>query len=194
MRDNIDLAPTPEQTAGPFFHLGCTTSHSVSCMAGPNTKGERMRLICRVLDGDGVTVSDAMIEIWQADSEGRFNRPGDSRSGEADPAFKGFGRLASDEWGRCVFDTVRPGRVPGGGNTLQAPHFNVSIFARGILKRLVTRIYFAEDPANAEDPILSSVPAERRITLMARSGADNPGDLHFDVRLSGRDETVFFDI
>lgn len=163
-------------------------------MAGPNAKGERVRLICRVLDGDGVPVNDAMIEIWQADSEGKFNHPGDSRSGHADPECKGLGRLATNENGICIFETIKPGRVPGNGNTLQAPHFNVSIFARGILKRLATRIYFAEDPANAEDPILSLVPAERRPTLMARSDADHPGDLHFDLRLSGRDETVFFDI
>lgn len=163
-------------------------------MAGPNAKGERVRLVCRVLDGDGTPVSDAMVEIWQADSAGKFNHPGNAASRQADPACNGFGRVATDEDGICVFETIKPGRVPGNGNTLQAPHFNVSVFARGILKRLVTRTYFAEDPANAEDPILSLVPPERRHTLMARPDADNPRDLHFDLRLSGRDETVFFDI
>lgn len=163
-------------------------------MAGPNAKGERVRLVCRVLDGDGTPVSDAMVEIWQADSAGKFNHPGNAASRQADPACNGFGRVATDEDGICVFETIKPGRVPGNGNTLQAPHFNVSVFARGILKRLVTRTYFAEDPANAEDPILSLVPPERRHTLMARPDADNPRDLHFDLQLSGRDETVFFDI
>lgn len=163
-------------------------------MAGRGAKGERVRLICRVVDGNGIPVNDAMIEIWQSDAEGKFNHPADSRSERADPAFKGYGRLATDKGGVCVFDTVRPGRVPGCGSTLQAPHFNVSVFARGILKRLATRIYFAEDPANAEDPILALLSPERRHTLMARPDSGNPGDLHFDVRLSGKDETVFFDV
>jgi len=194
LRDDIELTPTAEQTAGPYFHLGCTTSHSVSCMAGRDSKGERMRLVCRVLDGDGIPVNDAMIEVWQADSEGRFNHPADSRSGGVDPSCGVFGRLATDEDGVCVFDTVKPGRVPGIGSTLQAPHFSVSVFARGILKRLATRIYFAEDPANAQDPILALVPPERRHTLMARSDPSDRSVFHFDVRLCGKDETVFFDV
>lgn len=163
-------------------------------MAGPDAKGQRVRLICRVLDGDGIPLNDAMIEIWQADSEGRFNHPADRRPGHADPACRGFGRLATDEQGCCVFDTVKPGQVPADNNRVQAPHFNVSIFARGVLKRLATRIYFQGDPANGDDPILVLVPAERRHTLMARSDSGRPGDLHFDVRLSGDHETVFFDI
>ena len=194
MSDKIDLIPTPEQTAGPFFHLGCTTSHSVSCIAGPDAIGERVRLICRLLDGDGIPVPDAMIEIWQADAGGKFNHPADSRSERADPACKGFGRQATDEKGICCFDTVKPGRVPGDSGTLQARHFNVSILARGVLKRLATRIYIADDPANAEDPILALVPPERRPTLMARSDSGDSGRWHFDVRLSGTDETVFFDV
>ena len=163
-------------------------------MAGPNAKGERLRLICRVLDGDGSPVNDAMIEIWQADSEGKFNHPADSRSDSADPACRGFGRLATDEDGVCVFETVKPGRVPGDARRPQAPHCNVSIFARGVLKRLATRIYFANDPANAEDPILALVPPERLHTLMAQSDSSNPREFHFDIRLCGKDETVFFDV
>lgn len=194
MRDNSDLTPTPEQTAGPYFHLGCTTSHSVSCMAGREAKGERVRLICRVLDGEGIPVSDAMIEIWQADSQGKFNHPADPGSECADRACRGFGRLATNENGTCVFDTVKPGRVPGNGSTLQAPHLSISVFARGILKRLATRIYFAGDPANDEDPILALVPSERRPTLMVRADPHNPGNWKFDVCLSGKDETVFFDV
>jgi protocatechuate 3,4-dioxygenase alpha subunit len=152
-----------------------------------------MRLTCRVLDGDDLPVNDAMIEIWQADSEGKFNHPADSRLERADPACRGFGRLATNEVGVCTFDTVRPGRIPGHSSTLQAPHFNLSIFARGILKRLATRVYFAGHPANAEDPILALVPDLRRHTLMARS-VNDPNDFHFDVRLCGEDETVFFDV
>jgi protocatechuate 3,4-dioxygenase, alpha subunit len=196
LSDSTDLTPTPAQTAGPYFHLGCTVSHSVSCIAGPNAKGERIRLICRVLDGDGVPVDDAMIEIWQADSMGKYNHPADSRSKGGDSACRGFGRLATDADGVCIFDTIKPGRVPTSGETLQAPHFNVSVFARGIQKRLATRIYFLDDPANIEDPVLALVPEKRRLTLMARSNSRNP-DSHnwdFDVRLCGKDETVFFDV
>jgi len=194
LRDSTDLTPTPSQTVGPYFHLGCTTTHSVACIAGPEAKGERIRLICRVLDGDGAAVDDAMIEIWQADSEGRYNHPADSRAKGRDPACNGFGRLATDAAGTCVFSTIKPGRAPGNNDTLQAPHFNVSVFARGVLKRLATRIYFANDPANNMDPILALVPEERRSTLMAFSDPHRPGDWHFDVRLCGKDETVFFDV
>ena len=194
MRDSTDFTPTPAQTAGPFFHLGCTTTHSVACIASPDAKGERIRLICRVLDGDSAPMDDAMIEIWQADSEGRYNHPADSRAENTDPACGGFGRLATNADGICIFDTIKPGRAAGNGGTLQAPHFNVSVFARGVLKRLATRIYFAGDPANDEDPILALVPEDRRSTLMALSVSSQPGDWHFDLRLCGKDETVFFDV
>ena len=194
MRDSTDLTPTPSQTVGPYFHLGCTTTHSVACIAGPDAKGERVRLICRVVDGDGTPVDDAMIEIWQADADGRYNHPADSRAQGRDPACNGFGRLATDAGGICVFDTIKPGRAAGNSGTLQAPHFNVSVFARGVLKRLATRIYFANDPANNIDPILALVPEERRSTLMALSDPRHPGAWHFDVRLCGKDETVFFDV
>lgn len=193
MRDSLDLTPTPAQTAGPFFHLGCTTSHSISCIAGPDAKGQRVRLICRVLDGEGIPLDDAMIEIWQADSQGRYNDPADSRAGDRDPACGGFGRLATDRNGLCVFETIKPGRVPGNGS-VQAPHYNVSVFARGVLKRLATRIYFADDPANDDDPILALVPEGRHSTLMAHSDFTNPGEWRFDIRLCGQDETVFFDV
>lgn len=194
MRDNTDLTPTPEQTAGPYFHLGCTATHSVSCIAGEDGKGHRVRLICRVLDGDGLPVNDAMIEIWQADSQGRYNHRAEPGGENGDPGCSGFGRLATNADGACVFETIKPGPVPGNGGTMQAPHFNVSVFARGILKRLVTRIYFADEPTNREDPILALVPEERRPTLMAHRDRRNPTDWHFDVRLCGRDETVFFDV
>jgi protocatechuate 3,4-dioxygenase, alpha subunit len=189
-----DLTPTPSQTVGPFFHLGCTDTHSVSCIAGSNAKGERVRLTCRVLDGDGMPVDDAMIEIWQADSEGRYNQPMGENANGADPHCAGFGRLASDANGFCIFETIKPGRVPADAGKLQAPHLNVSVFARGVLKQLVTRIYFADEPANQECPILNRVPQERRSTLMARSDTHNPGDWQFVIHLCGKDETVFFDV
>lgn len=194
MRHNTDQAPSPSQTVGPYFHLGCTATQSVSCLAGPKAKGERVRLICRVLDGDGVPVNDSMIEIWQADSEGKYHHPDDPREKAVDPDCPGFGRLATDEHGISVFETIKPGRVPGNNGSLQAPHLNVSVFARGIMKRLATRIYFAEDRANPEDPILALVPEERRTTLMAKPDPHKDGAWRFDIHLCGEDETVFFDV
>jgi protocatechuate 3,4-dioxygenase, alpha subunit len=190
----MDHDPCPSQTAGPYFHLGCTDTRSVRCVAGPKAKGERVRLTCRVLDGNGVPVNDAMIEIWQADSEGKYHHPDDPRSKAGDPDCPGFGRSATDAHGISVFETIKPGRVPGNDGSLQAPHLNVSVFARGILKRLATRIYFAGDSTNQGDPILALVPAERRKTLMATPGPGQGGDWRFDLHLCGEEETVFFDV
>jgi protocatechuate 3,4-dioxygenase, alpha subunit len=198
----MDSIPTPSQTVGPFFHLGCTDTHSVKCIAGPDAKGEHIRLICRVLDGDGLPVDDAMIEIWQADSEGKYqDRNQDRNEAQADQYCSGFGRMPTDAKGICIFETIKPGRVLGLDGKLQAPHLNVSVFARGVLTRLATRIYFADDPSNRECPILALVPEERRATLMARldsSDADSSdpkiGNWYFDVRLCGKDETVYFDV
>jgi protocatechuate 3,4-dioxygenase alpha subunit len=193
-QSTTDLTPTPSQTVGPYFHLGCTDTHAVSCIAGTNAKGERVRLTCRVFDGDGTPVDDAMIEIWQADSEGRYSYPADRDTNGTDPHWTGFGRLATDANGFCIFETIKPGRVPADAERLQAPHLNVSVFARGVLKRLVTRIYFADEPANGECPVLNLVPAERRSTLMARPDIHNPGNWFFAIHLCGKDETVFFDV
>jgi protocatechuate 3,4-dioxygenase, alpha subunit len=190
----MDLTPTPSQTVGPFFHLGCTNRASVGSLVTPATQGERIQFICRVLDGEGQPVPDAMIEIWQANAEGRYAHPDDTQAKALDPAFNGFGRLASDPNGRCGFATIRPGRVPGNGGTLQAPHINVSVFARGVLKRLSTRAYFAGDPANAEDPVLALAPADRRSTLLARQDASHTGEWLLEIHLCGEDETVFFDV
>jgi protocatechuate 3,4-dioxygenase alpha subunit len=135
-----------------------------------------------------------MIELWQANAAGKYNHPEDPQPTAADPDCSGFGRLGTDRDGVCVFETIKPGRVPGNDGALQAPHLNVSVFARGVLKRLATRIYFAGDPANVEDPVLALVPAERRATLMARPDPSHPTDWGMDVHLSGECETVFFDI
>ena len=188
------LTPTPSQTAGPFFHLGLSGPRSVGSIAGPGTDGQRVRLTCRILDGDGVPVNDALMEIWQADAEGRYHHPDDPRSSSGNPGFLGFGRQETDEDGTCSFETLRPGRVPGPDNQFQAPHLNCSVFARGLLKHLTTRIYFHGDPANSEDPILRLVPQERRDTLMAREHPDQRGAWHIDIHLSGERETVFFDV
>jgi protocatechuate 3,4-dioxygenase, alpha subunit len=190
----MDLVPTPSQTAGPYFHLGLTETRSVQSIAGPQAKGERVWLTCRVLDGAGAPLGDAMIEIWQADAEGRYNHPDDAQEKSVDPSWLGFGRMATAENGRCEFETIKPGRVPGSGGGLQAPHLNVAVFARGMLKQLYTRIYFAGDPANSEDAVIALVPPQRRDTLMAQPDAARPGRWSFEIHLQGEQETVFFDV
>jgi protocatechuate 3,4-dioxygenase alpha subunit len=187
----MDLTPTPSQTVGPYLHLGLTDKRSVSCVAGVRAKGERVSLTFRLLDGDGSPVPDGMIELWQADSEGKYLRSTNTSDSET---FCGFGRLATDENGSCTFDTIKPGRVPGPGGTLQAPHINVSILGRGLLKRLSTRAYFAGEPTNANDPILALVPEHRRATLFAQPDPARRGGWIIEIRLCGKGETVFFDV
>jgi protocatechuate 3,4-dioxygenase alpha subunit len=182
---------TPSQTVGPFFKPGLIRSGQES-MVTPKTRGERITIEGRVLDGDAAGVSDAMIELWHANADGRYDHPDDSQEKLIDPDFHGFGRTATDERGCFRFYTIKPGSVPGPGNLLQAPHINVSIFARGLLKRLVTRIYFPDEPLNAADAVLNNVAAGRRSTLVAH--VDQPGILRFDIVLQGENETVFFDV
>jgi protocatechuate 3,4-dioxygenase alpha subunit len=136
----------------------------------------------RVLDGDGQPVTDAVIEIWQADPHGRY----------ADPAFHGFGRVATNATGNYRFATVKPGRIAGPGAVLQAPHLLVAVFARGLLKHVLTRMYFPDEPANTADPVLALVTADRRPTLIARARGE--GMLAWDIVLQGQNETVFFDV
>jgi len=164
----------------------------VEVLASPQTKGQRIRLACRVFDGDGIPIDDGMIELWQANAQGKYNHPDDPQLKAIDPAFSGFGRLATDENGVCTFETILPGRVPVNDGKLQAPHINVSVFARGILNRLATRIYFAGDPALADDPILALVPETRRKTLLAQHAGN--GEWIFEIHLCGEKETVFFDV
>jgi len=186
--------PTASQTVGPYFHLGCTKTHSVNRLAGEDAKGERVWLHCRVLDGDGLPLNDAMLELWQANCEGKYHHPEDTQDKPIDPHYRGFGRIATDEDGSCIFETVKPGSVPGPDDSVQAPHINMSVFARGVLKRLPTRIYFRGNAANASDPVLALVPEGRRDTLMAGPDSSNPGHWFFEVHLCGDKETVFFDI
>ena len=154
--------------------------------------GIHIRIEGRVLDGEGNVLPDALIETWQADGEGRYAHPADGRP-PASNSFRGFGRCPTAKDGTYHIATVKPGGVPGPSGTMQAPHLNVSVLARGVLKRLFTRIYFAGDPANASDPILALVPADRRDTLMAKPDPKAPNVFRFDIRLQGADETVFFD-
>ncbi|HVV47923.1 MAG TPA: protocatechuate 3,4-dioxygenase subunit alpha [Bryobacteraceae bacterium] len=189
----MDRIHTANQPIGPFFHFALTPDNSAGVMAGPQARGERVRLSVRVLDRDAKPVTNAMIELWQADAAGKYNHPADTQPKTPDPDFNGFGRLASDDDGLCVFETVKPGQVPGMEGKPQAPHINVSVYATGVLRRLVTRIYFAGEPSNESDGVLALVPENRRGTLLARPGAES-GAWHFDLYLSGPCETVFFDI
>jgi protocatechuate 3,4-dioxygenase alpha subunit len=188
------LSGLPSQTIGPFYHFGLTTNQALGCLAGPEAKGERIRIRFRLFDGDGAPVPDGMIELWQADAAGKYGHPDDTQDRAPDPAFCGFGRLATDDEGCCVFETVCPGRVPDGRGGCQASHINVSVFARGLLARLCTRVYFEGDPALAEDPVLALVPEDRRHTLLARRCAAQASEWNFDIHLQGEQETVFFDI
>jgi protocatechuate 3,4-dioxygenase, alpha subunit len=191
----MNLLPTPSQTAGPYFNLGLTAKRSVSCIAGPKAKGERLRILLRVLDGNNQPVPDAMIEIWQANAEGKYKHPDDPQDKSEDPEFLGFGRVETDQNGICIFETIKPGCVPANDEAaVQAPHLNVSVFGRGILNRFATRVYFAGDPANNVDPILGLVPNERRYTLFAQRATQGDGEWLFDLHLCGEDETVFFDV
>jgi protocatechuate 3,4-dioxygenase alpha subunit len=182
------------QTIGPFYHFALTTNAALGCLARPEARGEHIRLRLRLLDGDGAPVPDGMLEIWQADAAGKYDHPADAQPLDPDPAFCGFGRLATDAEGCCVFDTVRPGHTPDGHGRCQASHINVTVFARGLLAHLYTRVYFDGDPALAEDPVLCLVPEERRATLVARRDSSEPAQWNFEIRLQGEDETVFFDL
>jgi protocatechuate 3,4-dioxygenase alpha subunit len=218
-QDNLDPAlfgQTPSQTVGPFFHYGLPwkggadlvgksdmgarpelfpEEHYVLNLSSPTgtPDGEVIEVAGRVFDARGEIVADAMIEIWQANAAGRYASLDDGREEvPLDPHFVGFGRASTDIDGIYRFRTVRPGRVPGPGNSLQAPHIAISVFGRGLLKRLATRLYFADGDGNDVDPILALVPEARRDTLIARRQED--GSWWLDIRLGGEGETVFFDL
>ena len=189
------LIPTPSQTVGPFFHLGLARAEWAD-LSADNPAGERIAIEGRVVDGDGVPVPDALIELWQANAAGRYNHPDDRQDEKPlDRHFRGFGRVATDAEGCFRVVTVKPGPVPGRGNALQAPHINIALFARGLLKHLYTRIYFADEAANASDPLLSSIDdaAARRSLLASREGG-SPTLYRFDIVLQGDNETAFLDI
>jgi protocatechuate 3,4-dioxygenase alpha subunit len=191
----MSLIPSASQTVGPFFNFGLTTKHALGIMAPDAAEGEHITLAFRVIDGEGQpTPGDSMIELWQADSQGRYQHPVDPRSATADKHFCGFGRLETDANGVCVFETVKPGSVPNRDGSAQAPHINVTLFARGLGKPLRTRVYFAGEAANVHDPVLNLVPAERRETLLAKPVAGQVGAWAIEIHLQGDAETVFFDV
>lgn len=169
---------TPSQTVGPFFDFALTTNRALGVMAKPGAKGEHVRLRLRLVDGEGAPVPDGILELWQADAEGRY----------CDPEFGGFGRLGTDAEGECMFETIRPGRAEGDGS----PHINVIVFSRGLLSHLNTRIYFEDDMSLSSDPALAVVPVDRRRSLIAHCAPD--GVWTHEIRLQGENETVFFDL
>ena len=182
---------TPSQTVGPFFAILVPEQGRLT-LAGDATPGRCIVVEGAIRDGAGRPVPDALIEIWQANAAGLCNHPEDGRTDGPDPAFDGFGRVHADAEGCFRIETVKPGPVPGPEDASQAPHLVVGLFARGLLTRLVTRIYFEDEPSNAHDPILARVPAARRSTLVAaRSGE---GRYRHAIVLQGPGETVFFDV
>lgn len=183
--------PTPSQTIGPFFGVLIPERGSLSLVT-TTTPGARVTVAGTVRDGAGTPVSDALVEIWQANAEGWCNHPDDTRTTDPDDAFGGFGRIPTDAAGQFTIETIKPGPVPGPDSNQQAPHLVVGLFARGLLTRLVTRVYFAGDALNDGDPILRRVPAERRATLIAKQ--TDAGWYRFDIILQGPHETVFFDV
>jgi protocatechuate 3,4-dioxygenase alpha subunit len=186
----MSLRGTTSQTIGPYLRIGLEWMQ-IEDLAPQGVAGERVRIEGRVFDAEGKPVNDAAVEIWQANSHGKYASPADPQDKPVETAFRGYGRSLTDEAGAFRFRTIKPGRVPGPGGKLQAPHIVVTIFMRGMLKQLLTRVYFPDDPTNADDPVLGLVPAERRSTLIARKKAD--GVLEWNVVLQGKGETVFFD-
>jgi protocatechuate 3,4-dioxygenase alpha subunit len=182
---------TPFQTVGPFFHFGLVINGGET-LAQPSTAGRHIVVEGNVRDGAEQPVPDAIVEVWQANAAGRYRHPEDTQDAPLDPSFDGFGRIATDAAGHFAFTTVFPGRVTGPGEGLQAPHLAIGILGRGLLTRLITRVYFEGEPSNAEDHILALVPEERRSTLVARP--TGPDRYRFDIVLQGANETVFFDL
>jgi protocatechuate 3,4-dioxygenase, alpha subunit len=183
---------TPFSTVGPFFKLLVRDRpEGTDCLISEATRGERITISGRLIAGDGTGIDDGLVEIWQADAHGRHHHLEDPNSGDADPAFSGFGRAATGTGGAFSFRTIRPGLVPGPNGEPQAPHILVSVMARGVMSRCWTRMYFEGEPLNETDPVLQLVPAERRDTLIARRRDD--GEYAFNIVLQGDNETVFFE-
>ena len=188
----MSFQPTPSQTVGPFFSIGCDRLKTTEQMES-GVAGEHIEIRGRVIDGDGVPVPDAMLELWQANGVGKYAHPEDPQDKHIDANFRGFGRVSTGADGEFRVLTTKPGAVPGPDGKPQAPHIAVSVFMRGLLRRLVTRIYFPHTPANDDDFVLNYVEPGRRGTLIAKvAGKDNK--FEWNVILQGEDETVFFDI
>ena len=184
------MGVSPFQTVGPYFDIFLRNRVPLQ-MVTPETRGQRISIDGVLYDGAGMVMPDGLVEIWQADADGRYAHPEDPRGASADPSFYGYGWRHTDAAGAFHFDTIKPGRIAAAAGDQQAPHIMVSVMGRGILTRFITRLYFDDEAANAQDGVLQLVPEARRHTLIARTTA--PGQYRFDIRLQGADETVFFD-
>lgn len=187
---------TGSQTVGPFFGPALLREDALrQVLVRKETRGRRIRIEGRVVDGDGMPVPDAMVEIWQADAAGRYHHPADGGPAPPDPSFIGFGRSGTGEDGGYWFETIKPGAVRFDATRLQAPHICVTVFARGLLNHVATRLYFPDDPEIEDDPVLHFVPEERRKTLIAsREEEGGVVTYRFDVVLQGAGETAFFQV
>lgn len=193
---------TSSQTVGPFFAPTLLREDARRhVLIQPETQGVRIRIEGQVLDGDRLPVPDAMVEIWQANAHGRYNHPSDQGAAPLDPSFLGFGRSGTENEGMYWFETIKPGSVPFDQERLeeleglQAPHICVTVFSRGLLNHLVTRLYFADEPTNASDPVLLCVPQKRRATLLAQRQQGEKGVVYrFDILMQGEGETAFFNV
>jgi protocatechuate 3,4-dioxygenase alpha subunit len=208
MVNELDYAKeTASQTAGPYVHIGLAPKqagfdifeHDFSnVLAGPRTKGERIRIEGRVIDGSGTPLRDVLLEIWQANAAGKYNHPADLQKKALDKSFRGWGRACSSfDTGVYSFDTLKPGAVAGRNERPMAPHINFWIVARGINIGLSTRMYFSDEAvANARDPVLNLIEWESRRNTLIAQREEKRGQVvyRFDIHLQGPDETVFFDI
>lgn len=185
------IPATTSQTVGPYFAIGLNLLMAAD-LAPAGVPGERFTLEGRVLDANGKPIPDAVIEIWQANAAGKYAHEQHTQGGPLDATFRGFGRVGTDEDGRFRFSSIKPGPVPGPNGSRQAPHLEVTVLMRGLLRHLWTRLYFPDEALNATDPILNLVPQGRRQTIIARL-AEN-GVLHWNLLMQGDDETVFFDV
>ena len=194
---------TASNTIGPFFHHVITPKGYKqkgivdNNMVGKNTRGERIKVAGQIIGSNGKPLRAAMLEIWQANSVGRYKSLIDDRNElRLDKDFSGFGRVAAENKGKFEFQTIKPGQVPSIGNTLQAPHINLVLFAAAMDSHLFTRLYFSDEiRSNDLDPVLTSVPEDRRDTLIAiRKKSQRGTSYRFDIKLGGDEETVFFDV
>jgi protocatechuate 3,4-dioxygenase alpha subunit len=188
----VQIPATTSQTVGPFFCIGLDRLRANN-LADPKVSGEHLTIEGKALDGDGQPVPDAVIEIWQANAHGKYAHPEDTQEKPLEPGFSGYGRVPTDANGLFRFTTIKPGSVPGPAGKPQAPHLVVSVFMRGLLKRLATRIYFPDEATNNSDLVLSLVEPARRPTLIAKKVQGRDAVLQWNVVLQGPEETVFFD-